>query len=142
MSYYTYIIHDRFSRLYLQQFSKSIFEFSKQECTPNFKQIKVIIMLSYYCYYDCFCNIFIFIFFHLNIPKDSTAKVTSLLLWAVGEGTVGLTKCVYVWQGFVTKNTGWSPIRDLVTPAGAYTQNTLVTEYKERATQNHFLTIL
>jgi len=29
---------------------------------------------------------------------------------------------VYVWQGYDTKNTGWSPIQELGTAAGTYTQ--------------------
>lgn len=42
-------------------------------------------------------------------------------------GTIDLSTYVYVWQIFVIKNLGWSPIRELLTPAGLYTQ---VTECK------------
>jgi len=30
---------------------------------------------------------------------------------------------LYMWQGFVAKNPGWSPIRELVTPADTYTRS-------------------
>jgi len=46
---------------------------------------------------------------------------------------------VYVWQGYVTKNPGWSPIRELVTPVSAHTQNRFVTECSQ--TTPHWATL-
>ncbi|KAL4089977.1 hypothetical protein QTP88_024904 [Uroleucon formosanum] len=51
--------------------------------------------------------------------------------------TQGFNTCVYEWQGYVTKNPGWSPIQEQVTPASAYTQNKFITECTHLVTPSH-----
>jgi len=36
-----------------------------------------------------------------------------------------LEHVLYMWQGFIAKNPGWSPIQELATPADTYIQSTV-----------------
>jgi len=71
------------------------------------------------------CNSF---FFLLGLRLRRLRSLACRLVWGwySGAGTVGTVglEHVYVWQGFCALRTrGWSPIRELVAAAVAYSQS-------------------
>jgi len=57
-------------------------------------------------------------------PNDFLGYFILEMLVIVCRGEERLVKtCLYMWEGFIAKNSGWSPIRELATPTDSYTRS-------------------
>jgi len=58
-------------------------------------------------------------------------------IFLVGICVGGVVTSICLWQWYAAKNPGWSPIRELATPAGTYIYSAYANNYRHYATPHH-----